>query len=370
MMTRASVALIRTSPETVLQDYERLMELAGLRTHLDPSAITILKAVVSRLFPFPGANTTPWQLEGTIRALQRAGYRDLGSIQADVRQIDRFTDPDLNGYQPILCAAAVSTYRRRDLRWIHYKPRRPLLILDHLCDQGISVPEILLGANVVHLPTIRGDRTTRIAGAIRSAGDGLLSFCHQPATPLAPELLIDLLAVQQEILAGVFAVMDGTTAGDGPGPRRLRPEVKNALLASADPVALDAVAARLMGLDPLRDLGYVRLAHERGLGVGDVRAIALVGDVDLARENWRFSLGGGSTGIRHRLLRSWPLAAVACTDARMPLMRLLERARELYDGCYRWPARDRQVFEGWLRGTRWGQLFQRYQRLHLLSQRP
>jgi len=60
--------------------------------------------------------------------------------------------------------------------------------------------------------------------------------------------------------------MDGTFAGDGPGPRCMTPHVKNVILASADQVAIDAVAARLMGFDPLRDVCYIRLAHEKGLG--------------------------------------------------------------------------------------------------------
>jgi hypothetical protein len=82
--------------------------------------------------------------------------------------------------------------------------------------------------------------------------------------------------------------MDGTFVGDGPGPRCMVPHVKNVLLASADQVAIDAVAAKLMGMDPLRDLKFVRLAHEAGLGVGDPREIEIVGDVDAASENWRF----------------------------------------------------------------------------------
>ena len=49
------------------------------------------------------------------------------------------------------------------------------------------------------------------------------------------------------------------------------PHVKNYLLASADQVAIDAVAAKMMGFDPL-SIRYIRLAHEAGLGCGDVRA--------------------------------------------------------------------------------------------------
>jgi hypothetical protein len=82
--------------------------------------------------------------------------------------------------------------------------------------------------------------------------------------------------------------MEGTFAGDGPGPRCMVPSVRNVILASADQVAIDAVAAKLMGFDPL-SIKYIRLAHDLGLGCGDPREIRIVGDVDAARENWHFA---------------------------------------------------------------------------------
>jgi hypothetical protein len=66
------------------------------------------------------------------------------------------------------------------------------------------------------------------------------------------------------------------------------PHVKNVILASADQVAIDAIAAKLMGIDPL-SIKYIRLAHDRGLGCGDPRAIEIVGDEDAAAENWHFA---------------------------------------------------------------------------------
>lgn len=67
----------------------------------------------------------------------------------------------------------------------------------------------------------------------------------------------------------------------------MTPHVKNILLASDDQVAIDATAAKLMGMDPL-SIKFIRLAHERGLGCGDPRDIEIVGDVDAAKENWHF----------------------------------------------------------------------------------
>ena len=50
----------------------------------------------------PGANTTPWQLEGTILALREAGISDMVCVQNQTVVTDAFKGEDLNGYVPIL----------------------------------------------------------------------------------------------------------------------------------------------------------------------------------------------------------------------------------------------------------------------------
>src|SRR4029079_4599130 len=124
------------------------------------------------------------------------------------------------------------------------------------------------GTNIVHLPTLKTHVFTTMTGAMKNAFGGLLNNRRHWTHSVIHETLVDLLAIQKEIHPGVFAVMDGTIAGDGPGPRAMRPHVKNLILASSDQVAIDAVAAQLMGFDPM-SIEFIRLAHERGLGVGD-----------------------------------------------------------------------------------------------------
>ena len=101
MSTRSKVAVLRTQPETVLQDYERLAELAGMKAALDPGATTIIKDNISWHYPMPSANTTPWQLEGTLLALHHAGFTDLVAVQNQTVVIDAFKGQDLNNYVPI-----------------------------------------------------------------------------------------------------------------------------------------------------------------------------------------------------------------------------------------------------------------------------
>ena len=71
---KAKVALLRTSPATVLEDYHRLMNLAGYQDVIAKDADTALKVNISWHFFYPGSSTTPWQLEGVIRAMKRDGY--------------------------------------------------------------------------------------------------------------------------------------------------------------------------------------------------------------------------------------------------------------------------------------------------------
>jgi uncharacterized protein (DUF362 family) len=362
MTIRGKVAILRTQPESVLEDYQRLFELAGGAEALDPKATTILKDNISWHFPMPSANTTPWQLEGTIQALRRAGFDDLVCVQNKTVVVSAFKGEDLNGYVPIFRHYGIPVlynFKSEDMAWVPYQPRAGMLALDHIYPKGIYLPDYFPGKNIVHLPTIKCHMYTTTTGAIKNAFGGLLNTHRHYTHSWIHETLVDLLAIQQEIHPGIFAVMDGTTAGNGPGPRTMKPEVKDVILASADQVAIDAVAAGLMGFDPL-SIGYIRLAHERGLGVGELSEIELVGD-DLSGENWRFEVGYNF----HRFLAwmAWygPTRFLQKLVLRTPLVAIPTFISEFNHDYIHWPLKERHVYENWRAHTSWGQLFQRYQ---------
>ncbi len=364
MSTRAVVAALRTSPDRVIQDYDRLFDLAHVRDHLDAGARTILKDNISWHFPFPAANTTPWQLESAILALRARGFDDQVCVQNKTVVTDAFKGEDLNGYLPIFRKYGVPVlynFKDEDMRWVDYRPRAPMLVLDRIYPEGIRLPDFFFGKNIVHLPTVKCHIYTITTGAMKNAFGGLLNTKRHYTHSWIHETLVDLLAIQKEIHPGIFAVMDGTTAGNGPGPRTMYPEVKNVILASGDQVAIDAVAAKLMGHDPL-SIPYIRLAHEAGLGVGDPREIELAGDPDLANESWGFSVGDNGASRVGDVIWFGPLKSVQNVFMRTPLVKLFIFGSEAYHDYYRWPVRDRRVFESWLAGTGWGRLFQEYRR--------
>ncbi|WP_437595842.1 DUF362 domain-containing protein [Sorangium sp. So ce590] len=295
-MPKSKVAVIRTSPATVLSDYHRLMNLAGYQDVIARDADTALKVNISWHFFYPSSSTTPWQLEGVIRAMTQDGYsKDLiHACHNRTVVIDAHLGERENKQIDVVQAHGLrNVHLYEGEAWIPIGDavgdlRKKFLCLNDVYPKGFSIPKRFIGENIIHLPTVKTHIFTTTTGAMKNAFGGLLNEHRHWTHPVIHETLVDLLMIQKKIHRGVFAVMDGTFAGDGPGPRCMVPHVKNVLLASSDQVAIDAVAAKLMGFDPLRDLKFVRLAHDLGLGTGDVRDIELVGDVDAANEPWNF----------------------------------------------------------------------------------
>jgi len=361
-MTKSKAAVLNTKPETILQDYERLLKLADAENHLDKASTTILKDNISWHFPFPGANTTPWQLEGTILALKKLGFDDQVCVQNKTVVTDAFKGEDLNKYVPIFKKYDIPVlfnFKDEDIKWIRYEPKGKMLVLNNIYPEGITIPDYFVGKNIVHLPTVKCHIYTTTTGAMKNAFGGLLNTKRHYTHSWIHKTLVDLLQIQKEIHSGIFAVMDGTTAGNGPGPRTMFPVVKNVILASSDQVAIDAVAAKLMGFDPLT-IEYIKVAHDRKLGIGDPREIEIVGE-DISNENWKFQVGDNLASRAGDLLWFSPLKVIQNFFFRTPLVNLFIFGSEAYHDYYRWPVKDKKVFKNWLKSTEWGKLFKQYE---------
>jgi uncharacterized protein (DUF362 family) len=362
-MSSAKVAVLRTQPDTILHDYQRLFELAGGASALAANTPTILKDNITWHYAMPATNTTPWQLEGTILALRQAGFDDLVCVQNQTVLTNAFKGEDLNGYVPIFkhyAVPALYNFRTQEMKWIPYQPKAKMLALDHIYPEGLRIPDYFIGKNIVHLPTVKTHMYTTTTGAMKNAFGGLLSKYRHYTHTWIHDTLVDLLAIQKEIHPGLFAVMDGTTAGDGGGPRLVDPLVKNVILASADQVAIDAVAAKLMGFDPL-SIRYIRVAHERGLGVGDVRQIELVGD-DVSGENWHFKIGRNSHSFLAWLSWYGPTKRLQKLLFRTPIVVVPTFVSEIEQDYMYWPLKYRHLAAQWRATTTWGHLFEEYQR--------
>ena len=357
---RPVVAVVATTPQTVLDDIGQAMRLAGAEQILSPDLATLLKINISWQHWYPGCSTTPWQLEGVIRGLQNMGHRELIAAHNGTVVVDSFEGEVNNKHKAVQDKYALPTVHldTPPNRWVEYRPKAEMLVLDDIFPEGIQIPETFAGKNIVHLPTMKTHVFTTMTGAMKNAFGGLLHRKRHWTHSVIHETLVDLLAIQQEIHPGIFAVMDGTFAGDGPGPRAMRWHLKNRILAGADQVAIDAVAAKMMGFDPL-SLRFIRLAHERGLGCGDVSQIEIVGE-DISGVNWGFSGTENTFASRGQKLIYWgPLKALEKALLRSPIAAWAYAASNLYHNGYWLNTHGKARINAALR-TEWGELFKGY----------
>jgi uncharacterized protein (DUF362 family) len=363
-MNRAKVAVVKTRPESILQDTARAMKLADFEKHLPAGKTTILKDNISWHLPMPSANTTPWQLEGVIQAMRSSeGREDLVAVENKTVVTKAEKGDVYNKYRPLYEQYEVPllfNFRGDHMTWRLYKPKAKMMVLDHIFTEGIHLPDYFHDKNIIHLPTVKCHIYTTTTGAMKNAFGGLLATKRHYTHSWIHKTLVDLLAIQKEIHSGLFAVMDGTSAGNGPGPRTLIPVQKDLMLASGDQVAIDAVSAKMMGFDPM-SIEYIRLAHEHGLGVGRIEEIEVVGDIDIAEESWNFSVGNNMASSAGNFIWFGPLRGLQKLFFHTPLVAIFVAASDIYHDKFWWPRKGDKVYRNWLDNSPWGRLFETYE---------
>jgi uncharacterized protein (DUF362 family) len=360
--SKTKVAVIKTSPERVIEDYSRLMKLASYQDYIPDDKRIALKINISWAKFYPACSTTPWQLEGVIKTLLDDGYGKESIYGCHNRTVvvSAKRGEIANKHKNVL----VDRYGLENIHlyegqeWIRYQPKGELLVLDKVFKDGIFIPRRLIGDSIIHLPTMKTHVFTTITGAMKNAFGGLLHEKRHWTHSVIHETLVDLLTIQKEIHSGIFAVLDGTFSGDGPGPRAMVPHETDYILASADQVGIDAISAKMMGFDPL-SIPFIRIAHERGLGCGDPQEIEIVGD-DISQVNFKFRgksdtlASRGQKMIYHGALK--PLEKMLLRSAITPWSYL---ASWLYHDVYWYPFIGKKRVKNALK-TRWGKLFLSY----------
>lgn len=355
-MPKSKVAVIRTEPETIFQDYSRLMRLAGYRDVLDPATPLLLKLNLSWTKYFPACSSQPWQLEGVLQTLREDGYP--GSLLTPVENKTVVTEPWAgarnNRWLPVLDRFGLKFQPLTEVEWIVYRFKSPLLMLNRIFPEGIEIPSIYPGRNVLHLPTVKTHGHSTTTGSIKNAFGGLLKEVRHYAHKHIHEVLVDLVMMQKELHPAVFTVMDGTVAGDGAGPRTMEPIVKDTLLAAADSVAIDAVAAKLMGFDPM-SIPYLRMAHDRGLGTADPRDIEIVG-TPVEGPGWGFHARRSFVIWGDQMLRLGPLRFLEKIALHSPLVVWAPFASNVYHDWLWYPTVGKLKIARF-RGSKWGRFF-------------
>ena len=355
------VAVLKTSPETVLDDVQEVMRLANFEAALPKENQTGLKINISWQTWYPACSSTPWQIEGVIQALQGAGYQDIVGVHNDTVVVDTSVGEFNNKHRFVTDKYDIPCIYlyEEDFEWFEYIPKNhKLLVLDKVYPKGLFIPRALVGMSMIQLPTVKTHVFTTITGAMKNAFGGLLHRDRHWTHAVIHDTLVDLLMIQREIHPGLFAVMDGTFAGDGPGPRAMHWHQKDILLASADQVAIDAVSAKLQGFDPMQ-IRFIRRAHELNLGIGNPNDIEIVG-YDIEQEPpWEFVQTDTFASRGQKMIYHGPLKPFEKLLLQSPLTPWSYFASNFYHNVYWYPFVGRKRVEAALENP-WGQLFENY----------
>ena len=358
-MNKAKVAVLRTSPEKVLDDYRTLMHLAEYDSAISKDEDTLLKLNLSWTKYFPSCSSQPWQFEGVVRTLIEDGFSKKKLIPVENKTV--VTEPRKgvanNRWLAVLERYGLDFVPLPEVKWTKYAFTEKLLRLDRIFPEGIEIPEMFIGKNVVHLPTVKTHGHSVTTGAIKNAFGGLLKEVRHYAHKYIHEVLVDLMIMQKELHPAVFAVMDGTVCGDGAGPRTMVPMIKNYILASADSVAIDAVAAKMMGFDPM-EIPYIRMCNDMGLGKGDLDEIEVLGE-DIGDTDFGFSTKKSLVIWGDQMLRKGPLRFLENPLLHSPLVVWAPLASNLYHDFLWYPTIGRRRIAGFMK-TEWGRLFAEY----------
>ena len=302
------VSVLQTSPDSIRSDYIKLMTDAGIDSFLDSAISTAVIAEVGLNSFYPAATPPPWMLEGVIYALESKGNR-AGQIDLLVRSLTGFLN------------------RGNVVR--HFGQLNAKYNISNRRGNSVEPIEAAKDKNVIVLGTLRTHVASTICGALTNAALVLRPSGQFRPVLVSLEEICERFRQLKSMASGVFGVLDGTFAGDGSGPRCLRLFTKNFILASSDLVALDAVAAKMMGYDPM-SIPYLRRAQEENLGCADLSRIEICG-ADITTVDFRFHVTAEeSSPLFGNLVRRLRLSENKHTWRYGLLIFLIEQMQDLY----------------------------------------
>ncbi|MFO7654761.1 MAG: DUF362 domain-containing protein [Candidatus Krumholzibacteriia bacterium] len=266
---RSAVAVVGTRPETVREDYARLLRLIGAGAGEGGGSAWVAATEALAWPPAPAAGSPPWQLDGTLAVLAAPGATvTVGHGAGAARAREGY------GWSGVIAAygAELVSLAERD-RTDGDGPSADLEV-------AAERLQALRGRPAVLLATARTDGVTGVGGAVAMGWADLVPRPGRGVRRRRAELLAAALEARRAAHPRLLAVIDAAVVGVGPAPDALSPVQTHVLLASEDPVAVDAVFCRWLGRDPLA-VPHLRACADRGLGRAAPREIRLRGETAL-----------------------------------------------------------------------------------------
>ena len=158
-------------------------------------------------------------------------------------------------------------------------PSVEMPIADGRVLRTVKVPQIMREVDLfVTLPKLKTHGLTLFTGAVKNQLGLVPGKGKKDIHLLAPkpEMMAEALLDIHSLVRPRLAVMDAIVGMEGNGPAAGVPRAVGLVIASADALSLDAVAAEIIGYGR-GEVETTRRGHERGLGIGRIEEIEMAG---------------------------------------------------------------------------------------------
>jgi uncharacterized protein (DUF362 family) len=270
----SKVFVKKVKPGNIVKSYQKLT--GRLLDGVKPQPI-IIKLNLSWTKFYPACSSPPWQFEGVVKGLLDLGFSPDQIIPVENKTVvtDVYQGAINHGWTKVCEEYGVKFHYLTDEKYIEYEPKSDMLSLDEIFPDGILLPKIIFNKPLISLSTLKTHVFTTTTGSIKNYF-GMLNTKRHWAHRFIHEAIIDLLQIQKEIHPRIAALMDGTVVGYGSGPRAMEWDLSNLILGSNDKVALDSVAAKIIGFNP-QQIKYLKLGNKLKLGKNNIKEIKIKG---------------------------------------------------------------------------------------------
>jgi uncharacterized protein (DUF362 family) len=252
---------------------EAIEHLGGVGTLFKPGATVVIKPNAGHVYPPESAvDTSPEVVAATIKALRKGKPKEIILAEASAIGCDTMECLEASGIKKAAEEAGVD-------RIIDIKSEKDLVdipIPDARSDiKEVKLPRFLVDADfIVNLPIFKSHVSMVFSCALKNIKGVVQDIVH------AVMHFTDLAAAMMDLWSVIdvdLTIADLIRPMEGFGPHCGTPIDFGCVVASADPVALDATACRMVGLD-IDKVDYFEAAIERGMGNVDESRIEIRGN--------------------------------------------------------------------------------------------
>lgn len=252
-MTRSRVAVVRgqRGRETV----ERALGLLGIEGAISKPVMIKVNFITDKTWE-TGATTDPVVVDALVRYFKTRAER-IVVVESDATTT--------NADRAALKTGILDVCRENQVEFINLSRIKDRVRVNVESPEALSsvvLPKIVLGSYIVDAAKLKTHDQVGVTLGMKNMF-GLLpersKFKYHFRS--IQKVIVDINSVIKPDLT----VIDGFVAMEGRGPVHGNPVKMDLIIAGRDPVATDAVAAKIMGFDP-HTIYHIKRAAEKGLG--------------------------------------------------------------------------------------------------------